>query len=314
MENKYLSHGFKFFEDKKYRFYVMQSLGIFNSMSDEEYLRKAYRVKMDRSLNLEVPKAYSEKLQWLKLYDRRPEYIKMVDKYEVKEYVAGIIGDEYVIPLLGVWDDAEKIDFDTLPNQFVLKCTHNSGGIIVCKDKKTFNCDITSKKLCKQLKKNYYLRGREWPYKHVQPRIIAEYYMEDEATHELRDYKFFTFNGKAKAMFIATGRMGAGEPRFDFFDMDFNHLPFTNGHPNADVLPEKPHNFELMKELSEQLSEGIPHLRVDFYEVNGKVYFGEFTFYHYSGMRPFKPSDWDEKLGDWLELPEKHTNPVRRSY
>lgn len=147
---------------------------------------------------------------------------------------------------------------------------------------------------------------REWPYKDIKPRIIAEQYMEDNASGELRDYKFFCFDGKVKALFIASDRMTQGEEtKFDFFDADYNHLPFRNGHPNASVLPNKPLNFDKMKELAAQLSAGYPQVRVDLYEVNGKVYFGELTFFHWSGMTPFEPEDWDYKFGEWLTLPPK---------
>lgn len=281
------------------------SKGFFNWMSDEMYLKMRYKKKLGRKLDLDNPHTYNEKLQWLKLHDRRPEYTMMVDKYEAKKYVADRIGEQYIIPTLGVWNSFDEIDFDTLPNQFVLKCTHDSGGLVICKDKKVFDRDAARKKINKSLANNYYLHGREWPYKNVKHRIIAETYMEDTQTQELRDYKFFTFDGVAKALFIATERQTQGEEtKFDFFDMDFQHLDFTNGHPNAGVKPEKPQNFNEMKRLAEILSEGIPHLRVDFYEVNGRTYFGELTFSHWSGMTPFEPEKWDEIFGNWIKLPD----------
>lgn len=259
---------------------------------------------MRKKMNLENPTTYNEKLQWLKLYDRRPEYTTMVDKYAVKEYVANIIGEEYIIPTLGVWDKFDDIDFDLLPDQFVLKCTHDSGTVVICRDKSTFDIKAAKKKINGRLYYNYFYEHREWPYKNVKPRIIAEKYMEDNETQELRDYKFFCFDGKAKAMFIASDRFTPGvETKFDFFDMDYNHLDFTNGHPNADVYPEKPDCFEKMKELSEMVSANIPHCRVDFYVVNSKIYFGEITFFHWSGLMPFNPSKWDEIFGSWINLP-----------
>ena len=200
---------------------------------------------MKKKLNLKDPKTFNEKLQWLKLYDRNPKYTQMVDKHEVKNYVASRIGSEYIIPTLGVWDKFEDIDFDSLPNQFVLKCTHDSGGLVICKNKSDLDIDATKRKINKCLKKNYYWHGREWPYKNLRPRIIAEQYMEDTSTKELRDYKFFCFDGEVKALFIASDRQVKGEEtKFDFFDMEYNHLPFTNGHPNARVMPEKPKGFE----------------------------------------------------------------------
>lgn len=288
-------------------FLSLSSRGFFNWLSDKAYVSKKYSCLMGKKLNLDNPKTYNEKLQWLKLYDRKPIYTTMVDKYEVKKYVADKIGEEYIIPTLGVWDNFEDIDFDALPNQFVLKCTHDSGGLCICKDKSTFDIEAAKEKINKSLRKNYYYSGREWPYKDVKPRIIAEQYMEDTKTAELRDYKFFTFNGEAKMLFIASERQKQGEEtKFDFFDMEFNHLPFTNGHPNAEVLPQKPECFEEMRALSEKLSAGIPHLRVDFYEVNGKIYFGELTFFHWSGMVPFDPEEWDYKIGSWLKLPQRN--------
>ncbi len=274
-------------------------------LSDETYLKAIYKLEFHRPLNLKKPTTYNEKLQWLKLYDRKPEYTQMVDKCDAKKYVADRIGEEYVIPTYGVWQNVDEIDFDALPESFVLKCTHDCGGMVICKDKSKLDINAAKKKLKKALKRNYYRHGREWPYKNVKPRIIAEKYMEDSRTAELRDYKFFCFGGKTKLLFVATERQSkTEETKFDFFDMDYNHLPFTNGHPNAAVLPEKPQNFELMRELAEKLSAGIPQLRVDFYEVDGKVYFGELTFFHWSGMMPFNPEEWDYTLGSWINLPD----------
>ena len=273
--------------------------------NDAEYLEKIFEYEMGYKLDINNPKTFNEKLQWLKLYNRNPEYTRMVDKYEAKRFVEERIGSGYTIPTLGIWDSFDEIDFDKLPDQFVLKCTHDSGSIIIVKDKKTFNKEETKKYFDRNLEKNFFWVYREWPYKNVKPRIIAEPYMEDDVTRELRDYKFFTFGGKAMAMFVASERGSKSETKFDFFDMDYIHLPFTNGHPNAAILPEKPQKFGIMIQLAEYLSRGIPHVRVDFYEANGKVYFGEFTFFHWSGIVPFKPSSWDQKFGSWLELSSK---------
>ena len=286
--------------------FKMWQRGWLNPLPDKFFLKLIFRVRMGKKLNLKHPKTFSEKLQWLKLYDRRPEYTDMVDKYEAKRYVAERIGAQYIIPTLGVWDRFEDIDFDALPDRFVLKCTHDSGGLVICRDKKTLNKEVARVKIERSLARNYYIHGREWPYKNVKPRILAEKYMEDTKTAELRDYKFFCFDGVAKALFIATERQKAGaEVKFDFFDMDFKHLEFRQGHPNASVLPEKPEKFDEMRELAEKLAKGIPQLRVDFYEVNGKTYFGELTFSHFGGMMPFEPKEWDTTFGDWIKLPEK---------
>lgn len=285
---------------------LLMTVPVFRVLPDKLYLKWLYRAKFHRKLDLQNPKTFNEKIQWLKLYTRKPIYTMMVDKHEVKDYVAEKIGSEYIIPTLGVWDKFEDIDFDKLPDQFVLKCTHDSGGLIICRDKAQFNKELAKRKIKKCFKKNYFWQGREWPYKYVKPRILAETYIEDETTGELPDYKFFAFDGKVKAMFIATERHSTEETKFDFFDANFEHLPFTNGHPNAEKMPQKPQNFELMKALAEKLSKGIPQVRVDFYEVNGKVYFGELTFSHWSGLVPFNPPEWDEKMGEWIYLPEQN--------
>lgn len=270
------------------------------------WLSYRFKKKMGYPMNWKNPKTYSQKLQWLKLYDHNPLYTTMVDKYEVKKYVADLIGEEYIIPTLGVWDKFDEIDFDSLPEQFVLKCTHDSGGLIIVKDKTKLDREKARKMFKIALSRNPYDVSREWPYKNVKPRIIAETYMEDEKTAELRDYKFFAFKGHPKAMFIASDRASeTEETKFDFFDMDYNHLPFTNGHPNAKVMPEKPANFEEMKALASKLSENLPQARIDFYEVNGKTYFGEITFFHWGGTKPFEPAKWDEIFGSWIELPSK---------
>ena len=287
------------------RFMWLGRHGFYNDMPDDEYLKRYYKGMFGKELNLDNPQTFSEKIQWLKLYDRKPIYTTMVDKYEVKKYVSNLIGDEYVIPTYGVWDHFDEIDFDSLPNQFVLKCTHDSGGIVICTDKLHFNKVEAKKKLEKSLKTNYYKMFREWPYKDVKPRILAEKYMVDDKTKELRDYKIFCFDGVARAMFIATDRYNPNEDtKFDFFDMDYRHLDIKNGHPNADVTPAKPETFEKMKTLAGILSNNIPHLRVDFYEVNGKAYFGELTFSHWSGLVRFEPEEWDKTFGDWIKLPE----------
>ncbi len=290
-------------------FWGLAQKGAFRWMSDESYIRLAWKIMMGHTkLDLVNPETYNEKLQWLKLHDRKPIYTVMVDKYEAKEYVAQIIGEEHVIPTYGVWNSFDEIDFDSLPNQFVLKCTHDSGGIAICRDKKTFDKVKAKKLLTKNLKHNFYWTGRDWPYKNVKPRIIAEKYMEDSLDPDLRDYKFFTFNGVARALFVASDRQTKGvETRFDFFDMDYNHLPVKNGHENSTVYPLKPKTFDKMKELAEKLGKGIPQARMDFYEVDGKVYFGEITLFHYSGMVPFEPAEWDKKFGDWIDLPENKT-------
>ena len=281
-------------------------------MPDKWYLKLKFRLCMGKRLDLNHPQMYSEKLQWLKLYDRRPEYTVMVDKVKAKEYVASVIGEEYIIPTLGVWDDPDRIDFDSLPNRFVLKCNHNSGlGMCICKNKSGLNITKVKEGLRAGMKQNFYIAGREWPYKDVPRLVLAEQFIESHSDSEqeggLPDYKFFCFDGKVKALFIATDRnKGSHLTKFDFFDESFHHLPFTNGHPNADKLPGKPSKFEEMKSLAEKLSKGIPQVRIDFYEVDGHIYFGEMTFFHWSGFTPFVPEEWDYKFGEWIKLPQKN--------
>ncbi len=274
-------------------------------LPDKLYLKLMFKLRMGYQLNISNPQTFNEKLQWLKLYNRRPEYTCMVDKYEVKKYVADIIGEEYIIPTLGVWDRVDDIDFKSLPNQFVLKTTHSGGntGVVICKDKNSFDIDACKKKLNKSLRQDVYRSLREWPYKNVKRRIIAEVYKED-CNGELNDIKLFCFNGDPKAILIATDRNT--DVHFDYFDMDFNHLPFEQGGPNAIKPIKKPHNLELLSVLASKLSKNIPHVRVDFYDVDGKIFFGELTFFDSSGFAIFNPQEWDYTFGGWIKLPEKH--------
>ena len=277
-------------------------------LDDVTYIKEMFKLKMGYYLDLENPVTFNEKLQWLKLNYFNPDCVTMVDKYLSKQYVKDCIGEEYVVPLYGVWDNFDEIDFDSLPNEFVLKTTHDCGGVVVCKDKATFDKKTAKEFLEMHLGYRYFYFSREWPYKHVKPRIIAEKFMKDsndQLEEGLTDYKFFCFNGEPKAMFIATDRANKKEEtKFDFFDMDFNHLPFTNGHPNASKPIKKPEQFELMKELCKKLSKNLPHVRVDFYESEGKIYFGELTFFHWGGFVPFEPKEWDKTFGDWIKLPD----------
>ncbi len=282
----------------------MATSKFFHFIPDETYLRIQFRLRMGYKLDLKNPRSYSEKLQWLKLNYRNDNQTRCVDKYLVRDFVSNRIGDSYLIPLLGVWDSFDEIDFDKLPNEFVLKCNHDSNSIKICRDKSKFDKDSAKLFFDQKIRNSFYYCSREWPYKNVKPRIIAEKYMEDDKTKELRDYKFFCFNGEVKAMFIATDRQSPDKPTaFDFFDTSFNHLPIKQGHPNACNIPDKPSCFFKMLDLSRELSAGFPHVRIDFYEINGCVYFGEMTFYHFGGLMPFIPLEWDYKFGDWLSLP-----------
>ena len=270
---------------------------------DRAYIQMYYFAHFKKFCDLKNPKTYNEKLNWLKLHDKNPIYTRIVDKFEAKEYVKDIIGDQYIIPTLGVWDKFDDIDFDELPQQFVLKCTHDSEGLVIVKDKDKLDKEMAKNKIESALKQNFFYIGREWPYKNVKPRIIAEKYMEDHIDGELRDYKFFCFDGEPKAMFVASDR-ASDNVKFDYFDLNFNHLDIKQKYPHAEQPLRKPVTFEKMIELSKVLSKGFPHVRVDFYEVDGQLYFGELTFYHFSGFMPFEPDKWDKIFGDWIKLPQ----------
>ena len=279
-------------------------------LSDKLYVKCMYYLQTGKLLNLKQPKSFSEKLQWLKLYNRRPEYTTMVDKYAVKEYVANIIGKEYIIPTIGVWDSPEEIAWDDLPNQFVLKTTHGGGkkGVIVCTDKNQLDKETTVRKLKSAFKIDLYKTLGEWPYKNVKRRILAEKYLSDGSEtadesimHDLVDYKFLCFNGEPLYCMIVSNRRT--DKSYDFFDKNWNHMPFRLAHfPNAKTKLSKPHNYELMRTLSAKIAQGHPHLRVDFYEVEGKVYYGEITFFTLSGYNTITPEEWDVKLGSYITL------------
>ncbi len=297
----------KYFHPKKWFRLTKQAIvDYWNNyiLSDKIYLKKQYRKIFGKKLDIENPTTYNEKIQWLKLYDRSPLYPKLADKFEVKEYVRNKVGEKHIIPTLGVWESFEDIDFSKLPNQFVLKCTHDSASVVICQDKSKFDLSAANKKLSHALKVNYYhYENRQWVYKDIKPRIIAEKFMVDESGTELKDYKFFCFDGVFRSLFIATDR--PHDTKFDFYDRDFNLLPFTNGHPMSGIDRKKPENFDEMVQIAEKLSENIPHVRVDLYSINGVIYFGEMTFYHWGGMMPFEPEEWDYKFGSWIQLPEK---------
>ena len=275
-------------------------------MSDKFYLSVMWKMVMGYELDWKHPTTFNEKLQWLKLYDHNPLYSTLVDKYRVKQYVADKIGAEHVIPTLAVWKSVDEIDIDKLPDQFVLKCNHDSGSVVVCRDKATFDLEAAKKKLGAALKHNFYWDAREWAYKHVKPVVFAEQYMEDNAEDTLTDYKWFTFSGDPKIMYISHDR--GTSPHTNFFDKDFNPLPIKMLDPNSDEKFEKPACFEEMKQLASKLADKFPQVRVDFYVVNDKVYFGEYTFYHNGGYFPVEPGEWNEILGGWVRLPNTDKN------
>jgi len=279
--------------------------GFFNWMPDEQYLRMMYRINVGKKLNTECPKSFNEKLQWLKLNYRDPRLSMMVDKCEVKKYVSEIIGDNYIIPTIGVWDNYNDIDFSLLPNQFVLKCTHDSGGLVIVRDKQVLNQKNVRKKINKSLKRNYYYWGREWPYKNVKPRIIAEEFMCNSNETELVDYKLMCFDGKVKCIFTCTDRYSGNDLKVTFFDTNWNRLPFERHYHSDPTEIPPPHSLKLMISLAEKISFDLPFARIDFYEINKKPYFGEITFFPGNGMEEFNPESWDLELGNWISLPKQ---------
>ena len=290
------------------RFYYNSVHGKYHDMDDETYLKKMYKARLGKELDLENPKGWSEKLQWIKLYDRRPEYNKMVDKYEAKKLAASIIGEEYVLPALGIWERAEDIDISALPDQFVLKCTHDSGGFVICTDKSTFDLDAAKAKLGERMKKNFYWGDREWVYKDVQPRILAEEYIPELRTPENLEYKLVCFNGKV--CFIAVCKGPAHSSRTartnDFYYPDLTWLDFYSYYQNSgEKLTEKPKFWDEVIEMSEKLSAGIPQIRCDFFVHDDKIYFGELTFFTGGGFVMYNHDEWDEIIGSQLVLPEK---------
>lgn len=282
-------------------------------LSDETCLRFRYYTKFLEWPNFDNPRKFNEKMQWLKLYNHRPEYVKLVDKYEVKKYVSGAIGEQYVIPTLGVWEQFDDIDFDLLPNQFVLKCTHDSGSVMVVRDKSKFDKGKAKEYFDKALKENYFWAGREWYYKNIKPRIIAEEYVEDNQTEVNKNgekclsvYKFFSFNGEPKI--IQTIKNDKTSFRtIDYFNLDWERLPFRQQYPTSEIPVNKPQKLQEMIELVRKLSAGIHFVRVDLYEVNGDIKFSEFTFFSDAGYAQFYPTEWDTILGSWIKLPEEKT-------
>ena len=275
-------------------------------MSDRLHLEMMWLIVKHQHLNLDNPVTFNEKIQWLKLYNRNPEYTIMVDKCRAKQWVADKIGEKYIIPTIAEYQTVDEIDLDKLPNQFVLKCNHDSGSVVICKDKQSFDLNKAKQKLSRCLATDTSAQFGEWAYRNVPRKILAEKYMEEEGQIDLMDYKWFCFDGEPRIMYMS--RDHAQEARTDFFDMEFNHLPIRMQAPPSDVLPEKPKEFDEMKRLATVLSQNIPQVRVDFYVINGQIYFGEMTFYHCGGMVDVKPYEWNVRMGNMIKLPPKITS------
>lgn len=261
---------------------------------------------MGYKLNLQAPQTFNEKLNWMKLYDRRPEYTTMADKLLAKEYFQKVIGPEYVVPIISAWDDPSQINFDSLPERFVLKCNHNSGrGMFICREKSKIDYEQVRKELLSGLKEDYFLSIREWPYKNIKRKIIAEQYLEDPSSDggPLIDFKFYCFNGRPEYMYRT---IKSQDSIFEnFYDMNGKPVDIDHGFPRREKEFDMSANFHLMQNLAAKISRDIPFLRVDFFEVNGKVYAGECTFYDWGGMRPFN-GEWDLILGKKIQIPPKN--------
>ena len=279
--------------------------GFYKQMPDEEFLRFKFKSSLGYALNLDNPQTLCEKLQWLKLYDRRPEYTSMVDKLAVKKIVADKIGSEHVIPLIRVYDTFDDINFDELPEQFVLKCTHDSGGLAICRDKSTFDREAAKRKLTRSLGNNYFWIAREWPYKNVQPRIIVEEFVDALGKDNSIEYKLTCYNGRVKFFTICRGPAHDlwSKRTNEHYDRDFNRLNFWVNYRNPREPEKIPEQMHELIALSDKLAEGIPQVRVDWYIADGKIYFGEMTFFTWEGIMRFNPPEWDKILGSWLELP-----------
>lgn len=270
--------------------------------NDKYFLKKKWKYMYGSELNINSPTTFNEKLNWLKINNRQPVITVMADKYAVKKFVANKIGEEYVVPCYGVWDSFGEIEFEKLPSQFVIKATHDSSGATVVRDKSTFDITTAKKKFDRIMKRNWFWPYREWAYKDIPPRIIADKYLDDQSGHELTDYKFWCFNGVPKLMYFTNKGKYIEE---NFYDMDFHVVNINHGYPRHTPEYSRPANFELMKSLCCKLLEGenLPFVRVDFFDVDNHVYFGEFTFYDWAGFRPFVDPKWEKDLGSWIQLP-----------
>ena len=317
MKSSVVARIYRFINDPIWRFKSIASRGGYRYLTDKAYLCKAFRLMMGYELNIDNPQTFNEKIQWLKLYDHNPLYTKIADKYEVKEYIASRVGDEYVIPTIGLWEHFEDIDFETLPNQFVLKTTHDSGGVIIVKNKKQLELNAIRRKMNNSLRRNYYYYGREWPYKNIKPRIIAEPYLTNDSRkpldlQELSDYKFYCFNGEVNCVMICYDR-GSGDTKYYFFDTEWNLLRINKRGLNApeNFTIQKPGCLEKMIAVASKLSKGFPFIRIDLYQSNDQVYCGEMTFYPQSGFDNNYLPETDKYFGSLIELSSINTKQMQ---
>ncbi|MBR3909087.1 MAG: glycosyl transferase [Clostridia bacterium] len=287
----------KIFKNREFR---LKLINLTSLLPAKFYIKTIYRIKNGKKLDLKKPKTFCEKMNWLKLNEIHPEYTQLVDKIGVRNYIKEHLGEEYLFPIYGTWEHFSDINFDELPEKFVLKCNHDSGSVKVITDKSSINKSELNDFFESRLKINSYLLSREYPYRKVKPCIFAEKFMTPVGEDDINDYKFFCFDGKPVIMFIATDR--STDVKFDFFDMDFNHLDIVNIHEQSGLDIPKPAMFDEMKEIAAKLSQGMKFVRIDLYEIAGKIYFGEFTFFHGGAIWPMYPEKWEKELGDLIEL------------
>ena len=278
---------------------MMRFLNCLRFIPDRPYLKLEYRFLTGKKLNLDSPETYNEKLQYLKLYDRKPVYTRMADKLGMRDFVRERIGEDCTVPLLGVWDKPDDIDFDRLPESFVLKCNHDSKGLIICHNKELMDREQSVRILSKSMKRNMFWAAREWPYKNIRPKVFAEQLLE-----EITEYQVLCFNGKPRLMYLMS-EDSDGHLTEDFFDTDFKPLDVSLGYGKTSDRIEKPSYLDRMVGYAAVLSEGCPHLRVDFIHADGHLYVGELTFFNDAGFAPVRPESWNEKMGKWIELPER---------
>jgi len=277
---------------------------LFKFVPDKICIKMQFEAAIGQKLDLKNPKTFNEKIQWLKLHGDLQKYANLADKYEVRKFVSNSIGEEYLIPLLGVWNKFEDIDFSKLPEQFVLKCNHDSNSVVICKDKTTFNIKKSREKLNKCLKRKFYYAFREYQYKNIKPKLIGEKYMVDESENELKDYKIYCFNGNPKIIQVIYDR--CTDSKANLYDIEWNYIPVVKTYPtNPNRMINKPSKLDEILHLAKMLSKNCLFVRVDFYSVNDKIYFGELTFTPAAGLGKFEPKEFDFEMGSWIELPKE---------
>lgn len=292
----------RFVFNSDYRRYFFAIRGFYKKRDDKEVIDYLFKYKIGRTVDWSNPLTFNEKIQWIKVYDRNPLYTKLVDKIEVKKYVSNILGEKYIVPTIGVFDSFDDIPFDELPDRFVIKCNHDSGGVVICDDKKNFDFAKAKKRIEKSLKRNYYWISREWAYKEIKPRILVEEYLEEVAKSEVPEYKFFCFSGKPTIVDVCKGKAHTTSRTNDYCDMNLNRLPVKCMLPNSEGIIEKPQNYETMIMCAEKLAKGFPEVRMDFYNINGRIYFGEYTFTSNGGIEKFEPDELDYYMGSLIDL------------